>query len=290
MTTIRTYLIDNGPRFAGDFCCFKSSQKLYVFSQPMSEQNLGHPLFPPKDDDEPTDIQSLQLFRVENGTKVFVPKHFNPQDLQSEIDIFNMYGGGTYELLSRGTLSGGRHGITGKRGFVLPGPSKPLFDAPPKTVDASSAVPVAQQAANGAGSPTWLPIMATLLPLLLQWLSGQQESARMDRQSQQALLTAMMKQGQDSNAQMITLLATLKQPGGSGDGAQFREGMKFMQEFVAGQMETLEAQKKESGESEDIMQTIGQLSQFAELINKFSGEPPVVSNPTTTTTATEVPG
>jgi len=258
----------------------------------LSEPNPGHPLFPPKDDDdEPPDVQSIQVFRVENGQKVMVPKHFGPQDLQTEIDVFTLYGGGIYELVARGALSGNRQGMTARRGFQLPGLSKPLVEGPPKTADVSSAVPVAQQAANSAGSPTWLPIMATLLPLLLQWLSGQQESARMDRQSQQGLLTAMMKQGQDSNAQMITLLATLKQPGGSGDGAQFREGMKFMQEFVAGQMETLEAQKKESGESEDIMATIGQLSQFAELINKFSGEPPVVNNPaTTTTTATEVPG
>jgi len=257
----------------------------------MTSKSEGHPLFPPRDDDdEPPNVQIIHVFREENNQLVMVPRQFSPSDIMSEDQIYNLYGGGKYEIRSRGQLPSGRQGITAKRGIVLPGAPKPLYDGPAQPLPGQAATPAAQQAAVQPGAPNWLPIMATLLPLLLQWLSGQQESQRMDRASQQALLTAMMKQSQDSNAQMITLLATLNRPSGGTTQEGFQDGMKFLQDFLAGQAERAQAEKAEKGEEAGIMQMISDLSQAMDLVGKFSdagaGSPPPVAPPIVETVPT----
>ncbi len=229
----------------------------------MSKNLEAHPLFPAKDDDdEAAEVVSIQVFRVENGQKQLIPRRYQANELTDEMQIFEQYGGGTYELVSRND----KH-ITDRRGVVLPGPPKPLYIAPP----APPAEPAAMhQAPAAAGMPAWIGVLSVFMPVILQMLNSRSQMDQRAQEQMQLLMATMMKQAQDSNTHMVTLLTTMNRPEpAAAQGAQFRDGMNFMQELLAGQLEKANGQREEEGESADLMNTIGQLSKGLEMIGLF---------------------
>jgi hypothetical protein len=232
----------------------------------MARNLEAHPLFPAKNDDEEApEVIVIKVSRREANGMAFVPETFAADALVDESQIYERFGGGVYELIARDNRA-----ITARRGLVLAGPSKPLFPDPPPSAHqpASSGAPAA--APPPAGAPAWLGIVSVFMPMLLQWLTGQQQQSRDSQQAMQTLMVNMMQQSQQSNQQMVTMLSTLNRPASSPQGADFKEGMNFMQELLAGQLERVQAQKEEQGESESIMATIGQLMQGIELLKGFS--------------------
>lgn len=233
----------------------------------------AHPLFPPRsDDDEALDIGWIQVTRREpTGQQVWCPRKFAASELTDEAQLNELFGGGTYELIGR-DAKGQR--IIARRGLVLPGPSKPLFEAPPPSAEAHNPAPAAGPYSSHvpaqAQGPSWLPIVATIMPLILQWLTGQQQMNQQARQDSQAMLLAMMNQAQSSNAQIVTLLSNINRPADGGTKEGFREGMNFMQELLAGQLEQAQAAKAEHGEDESIMKTIEQITQAMGLVKDLT--------------------
>ncbi len=229
----------------------------------MSKNLDAHPLFPAaSDDDEAAEVITIQVFRIDNGQKQLIPRRYAANDLTDEMQIFDQYGGGTYELVSRND----KH-ITCRRGIVLPGPSKPLYNAPAAPPAEQSAMPVA-----APGMPAWIGVLSVFMPVILQMLNSRSQMDQRAQEQMQLLMATMMKQAQDSNTHMVTLLTTMNRPDASaGQGAQFRDGMNFMQELLAGQLEKANGQREEEGESADLMKTIAQLSQGLEMIGLFKG-------------------
>ena len=234
----------------------------------------SHPLFPARDEDEdPPIVLSFTIARREpSGAMVTVPKRFTPEELSDEMQIAEWFGGGIYELTSRNHAH-----ITGKRGYQLAGVSKPLcwppgsVQAVPAHHDQPPAAPaVTVSAPRADATPTWVPMVGAVMPLVLQWLSGQQQMQQQSMNANQAMIQAMMAQSQNSNAQMMTLMANIAKPSVSPNGTDFKEGMNFMQEMLAGQIEATKQRQAEEGESDSIGKTLEQLMQGLTLAQEFS--------------------
>ncbi len=237
-----------------------------------------HPLFPAKsEDDEPPEVITIQVSRREGVSMVLIPRRFLADELTDETQISDLYGGGVYELVARNNSH-----ITARRAVQLGGPSKPLYDAatmgaipPPQ---ASGLPAPMQHTANHTPPSWWIPLVTALAPLGLSWMNQRAESERRAQEQHQALMTTMMTNSQNANLQMVTLLTNLKGQSG-GDGKEFREGMSFMENFIAGQIER-EKEKSGGGEADDATETMKQLMQAMNMVQMFSGGPtPPVPTP-----------
>ena len=123
----------------------------------------NHPLFPEHPD---ADIEGFHVTRVGEG---YAHSLHSPEAITELSHVFDLYGGGKYELVARGVLSGkngekGKKGIVARQAYQIPGASKPLNPTAP-----GESPPVMREAAREPQSDTGM---------MLQFL-GQQMSAQM---------------------------------------------------------------------------------------------------------------
>ncbi len=231
-------------------------------------QNVDcHPLFPAKsEDEEPPEVVTIQVYRREGISLVLIPRRFTAQELTDETQLSDLYGGGVYELHARNHAH-----ITAKRGVQLGGIPKPLYDAPALPPPSASVPPVLQPAAQSGAMGAWLPLIGVLAPVVLELVKQGAERDRRSQEAHQTLMATMMSNAQNANTQMITLLTNLRS--NTPNGQEFKEGMSFMENVLAAQ---LEKAKGEGGdEGSDMTQTIGQIMQAMELAKMFgAGAPP----------------
>jgi len=222
-----------------------------------------HPLFPARtDDEEPPEVLFIQIHRWENNVPILVPRRFGAAELVEEQQIFDMYGGGKYEITARNAKN-----ITAKRGVQFAGVSKPLFDVDTQPIPPASpqSAQQAYHAQLGASQqpPWWIPLVGSLAPVIMSWMATKAAQEQRSQESHQALMATMMSNSQNANMQMITLLTNMRSH--EPNGAQFKEGMKFMEEIVAGKQEVIDEQKQSEGEVEALMKGIGQVTELMNL-------------------------
>lgn len=224
-----------------------------------------HPLFPAKDEDtEPAEVMTIQVYRREGVKMILIPRRFMAEELTDENQIFQLYGGGIYELHARNA-----NHITAKRGIELAGPSKPLYDAPapPEPSQAQQQSNLAAGLNLSGAPPWWVPLAGILAPVAVQLISNSAEDRRRSQEQHAALMNTMMTNSQQANLQMITLLTNLKS--NAPNGQEFKEGMAFMENVLAAQIEKMKGSGAD--ESDDMKETLGQMMQAMQLAQMFGG-------------------
>jgi hypothetical protein len=201
------------------------------------------------DDDAPVvpDVRFINVTRWDGGAKVTAPRLFRAEELADQGALFALYGGGRYELLGRDVTNSR---IIAKRALNLPGPSKPMHDDQPSAAPQAGAPDVAdllkamvamQQPQQAAGF-NWQAVVAlagALAPVLGQWL---QTSATRDAEAQRRhheFMAALLQQQQGASDKLVATMGQLYSSGGAGGGgeAQFRKGIEWATEFMAGKAE-----------------------------------------------------
>lgn len=166
----------------------------------------AHPLFPIESElEEPAEVNSIYVARISpTGQRISCPRPFSPTELQSESDIFALFGGGTYVLTARGK---GNAQISGNRQITLDGAPRPLV--PPDM--ATQAPPVAPPIAAGGGG---LDSGAILLAVMQSQQENQRLMATMMQESSKqmiAMMTAMMGTSRSDSQALVQSMAAIQQ-------------------------------------------------------------------------------
>ncbi len=108
----------------------------------------NHPLFP---DHAETEIDGFHVTRHGTRGQEWAPPLYPADQITELAQIADLYGGGTYELMARGTIAGkadgkGKKGVVARVTYRLPGAEKPLV---PET-----AAPVQESRAPAATTDT----------------------------------------------------------------------------------------------------------------------------------------
>lgn len=239
----------------------------------MAQNYNAHPLFHAKDEDsDPPEVLTIQVYRREGNAMVLIPRRFLAEEFTDETQLADWYGGGFYEIVARNASR-----ITARKALQLPGPPKPLFDAesmPQTPAPSPQTGAVASPMAMSGTPPWWIPLVGALAPVVMTWMSNRQQSEQRAQEAHQALMTTMMSNSQNANMQMITLLTNLK--GNAPNGAEFKEGMSFMENILSAQIEKMQ---KSGDESDDMKETMSQLMQAMQLAQMFGGNGTPVKTP-----------
>ncbi len=154
----------------------------------------NHPLFPEKPE---ADISKIHVTRHESGQMKWSPRAFSAEELTELGTVFDLYGGGTYELVGHGP-----RGIAAKQIYALDGKPKPLSPVP--EVDTSQVVAAQASAAGNGGGMSGLAFAAVLLPLLTPFVT---EILRM-------LSAIATRPPTDTSGPMVTMLQSVMQQQG----------------------------------------------------------------------------
>jgi hypothetical protein len=232
----------------------------------------SHPLFlPATEDDEAPEVTGILVSRMTNGRYAFCRKKFSPEELTELSQLYEMFGGGDYELHARNSSH-----VTARRKYLIDGKSRPLNPEE----DAPAAVPTIQpvpQAAAGSGNI--LQLVIALAPLILQWLQMQSAAQAAAQQAQTQMLLAVVNKGDTNSQAHVQAMTSLHQSfsqsqatlfgqvvqamrehggeAGEGGGGGFMNGVEWMGEFMK---ESFAKQAEGGGESDD--KTLETLSQF----------------------------
>lgn len=213
-----------------------------------SEHLAPHPLFPIDEEDdaeqEAPQVAFITVSRFDNGQRSTAPRIFRAEELPSLEVLHALFGGGKYELLGR---DAGNARIVAKRAYSIPGPPKPMFETPepeasstPPGLDVAALLKAMQpQQASGFNMQAVLGLLGVLAPVFTQYLQNQAAAQQAQTLAQQQFLATILTTSQANNDKLVSVMGSLyaaKPSGGSGDGS-FRDGMQFMQDFIAGQME-----------------------------------------------------
>lgn len=211
--------------------------------------NESHPLFPAANEEsDPPEVSTIHVTRIPDGTHY---RAFQPEELTSYEQIYQMFGGGQYVLLARN----GSH-ISGRTTVTLPGKSKPLNPAPEDVDDEPrqpiyAAPPQQQQASDPTMVLAMMQMMQANSAAMLQMMMKQSES-------QTQLMLAVMNQGSGASREYIQIMqglhnqhsaeqakllqsvveATRSQNAGAGAGGGemggFMRGVEFARQFATG--------------------------------------------------------
>lgn len=212
-----------------------------------------HPLFPiaenADEEEEGREVCFIQVNRREASGLVTAPEIFPGQSLTSLTQLHELYGGGIYELIGRGV---GNARIVARRSYTLPGPSRPMFklpeaEAPPAAppVDVSSLLAAARaQQSGGMNLQTIIALLAALAPVITQYLQNSAQTAQQQHAAQQNFLATLLSQSQAQSDKFVSVMQSLHTNAASGGtvasgpgGTEFQKGVKWMEDFIAGQME-----------------------------------------------------
>jgi hypothetical protein len=234
-----------------------------------------HPLFPPKDDEEdPPEVEAFHVTRLESAGWVYCRKSFAADELTSLEQLFELFGGGQFELVARAN-----NRITAKRKYSMPGAPKPLNPGDPASGPVPPQAVAAPVAHDGSGGTNWAAIVVSVLPALLGLIaqfvqSGQAAAARQTEmlvamltnskaEGQQFMTAFAQMQGQASQAQatlMATILEKLGQHPAAEPGASFKDGIEYAGEFLKEKM-NLENGGGDDGTDAAVLQTVVQMAQ-----------------------------
>jgi hypothetical protein len=242
-----------------------------------------HPLFPPTDDEDPenfipVDVQEIVVQRKEAGKYVTAPRTFLASELQDLNTIYVEYGGGEFQLIARDS----KKIIRGRRLYILPGPSKPLFDEGPPVVPAkptqTSSNPMMALMGGMAGQGEG-GIMALVMMMMQQMMqanaAAQAQQTQMfiammqnsssttaaDKAAQQEAYNRQREADRHHEAQMMTMMRELASAKTSSGGSEetFFKGVEFMRQFSKQEIENIKALSK-GGETDlgGLLDTLGE--------------------------------
>lgn len=248
----------------------------------MAESELvAHPLFPLPEDEEdtdspPPDVQEIIVQRKENGRMVTAPRTFLPNELTSLLELHAEYGGGEYILVGRDH----KKVIRGRRSYILPGVSKPLFDdgVPVGGAKPTQAVtnPMSALMGGGQGEGGIMALIMMMMQQMMQQASAAQAqqtqmfmammnnsatTSAADKQAQQEAYNRQRDQDRQHSESMMLMvkeLSTARSSGSGGDEAFFK-GVEFMRAFAKNEVEALKAASK--GGDNDLESLLGSLGE-----------------------------
>lgn len=192
-----------------------------------------HPLFPVDEGEKNPQVTFIQITRIDRGIQYYGPV-LRAEELTTTDELFEMYGGGHYELWARGPSklkADGAGNVTKRRRFMLPGRSKPISKDPTadelraidgvRPMDPAPASSSSSAGVLGGGNNDILLAMMQMQQqnaqefakmMMLMMTSSKSEStemAKMQAASQQQFTTLMLTlsgQQQQSMVQMMTAL------------------------------------------------------------------------------------
>jgi hypothetical protein len=256
----------------------------------MAENTAPHPLFAVDEDDDPDaeapEIGHITVKRWEGGRQFTAPRLFRADELTSLEELYATFGGGKYELIGR-SVDNSR--IVARRSYEIPGPAKPMFAEPEHAASAPKAegpdmgalvalLRAQQPAGSGFSAQTLIALLGVVAPVLQQWLQNNaQQQAAMQANNQQFLATLLTNSSQQTD-KLVSVMGTLYTSGAGGKGAgsgDYRAGMEFMRDFLAGQMEA----QAEGADEPSIKDLIGLANTFlANQANNQKSNPPPAMN------------
>jgi len=216
-----------------------------------------HPLFPVEEGERTPEVVYIQITRIDRGVQFWGPV-LRADELTSTDDLFEMFGGGHYELWARGPskLHADRPGnITKKKRFVLPGRSKPMSKDP-----TAEEIRQVEGTARGFGA-----VEAAPAPAAAPSSSGG---------SGEGLLVAVLNMQQQSAQNFMTLMMTMLSESKK-EAAENSKLQAAQQQQFAQMMMTLSAQQQQSmiGMMTAMLQSRGggpdEMAKYADLLRKL---------------------
>jgi len=216
-----------------------------------------HPLFPERDGDlAPPEICTIHVSRYERGRMRFAPMKFGPGDLNDLTDIYEIFGGGVYELIAKDS----RNRISRKERVEIAGPSRPLTpDEAPEPVQTPPA-----DVGHGPGPRDYqrAGMSEPMMALMVQMMQQMHESNVNQQQANTQILVALLNRGQDSSKDYVQAMGNLQgqfmqalanTSGGSGGVDSFLKGVEMAADIRAG---AEEAAGGDDNTIRDIMQGV----------------------------------
>ncbi len=210
-----------------------------------------HPLFPEAKPDAEIGHIHVTRFDPAKGRFVYAVRCWPAAELLDVGQIWQAYGGGSYELVAR---TEDRRRISARAQYELDGDPKPLEPSAPKPK--LDATPMPQSV------PSPDTGMAAMIPLLMQMMQAQSQ------QTTQILL-AVLQRGESSGREHIEsmtrlhdrfatgqteLMKALMTGGaGGGGGGGFQSGVNFALKFLAENRDKLVGAVQESGGDEETL-------------------------------------
>lgn len=257
------------------------------------QENPAHPLFPPLDEEDDDCVHPLVseiwLQRAEQGKKVTAPRTFRGEELLSLNALFELYGGGDYELVAK---HNGR--VTARRRYTIPGIMKPMYDegVNPQETKAPQKAQVINpmQAMMGSGGEQGFMGLIMMMmqgmmqqqaqaaqaqtQMFLAMMQGNQQQSAEEKANARAELQANIERERIASERTMTLMREMMQnrpAGGSGD--EFSRGVEFYRSFANAQIEMARASAKESGEDgiESLLGTLMQAFQGYQAFKNAEG-------------------
>ena len=184
------------------------------------ETSQGHPLFPASEEDgKVIVVDFIQITRFESGVPVLVPRVFRADEIRSEAQLTELFGGGVYEVIARRQMKLNPDlpgAITGRKRFKLPGVSGSLTGDPKDAPQGSIPKP-APEASGVAPAPNGMGLTGgsdSLLGMILQMnMQATQRAAEQQAMQQQQFLqmmTAMIGSGKSESTTLLTTVLNIQ--------------------------------------------------------------------------------
>jgi len=234
----------------------------------------AHPLFLPETEDDelfPAErIHKIYVKRFEkHGGATNAPRGYGPAELRDEQVLFEMFGGGSYELFAR-TAKGQ---ILGRSTITLPGKSKPLDGQPIYDDEEEDPRRAPQHAAMPAGALDPMQMIIMMMQMqersskeMIQMMMNQQAQAAQAQAAQtQVLVAALSGAGSSSTALMQAFSPILTQALGRDRGNPVQDARAIVD--LAKDLAIGSEIVDEPSEDSSILSTIGQVMQGAAALN-----------------------
>lgn len=173
-----------------------------------------HPLFPSEGDEPAKRVDFIQVIRHEDGRSKQIPRMFRADELKSLEDIYNLWGGGTYELWGRQASihNPESHGkVNVNRRYEIAGLSKPLTVDGANAIPASAPAPLAYNPAASSAATPDTSVMAMFMQMQMQMMNAAQENARQTAIAQQAANERARQESLQSQQSMMQMQTTMMQ-------------------------------------------------------------------------------
>jgi hypothetical protein len=203
-----------------------------------------HPLFPERDGDlAPPEICTIHVSRYERGRMRFAPMKFGPGDLNDLTDIYEIFGGGVYELIAKDS----RNRISRKERVEIAGPSRPLVPTDDESQTGIPAPAMPETSGARVTDYTRAGMSEPMLALMVQMMQQMHESNVNQQQANTQILVALLNRGQDSSKDYVQAMGSLQgqfmqalanaQGGGGGGVDAFLKGVEMAADIRAGAAE-----------------------------------------------------
>jgi hypothetical protein len=248
-----------------------------------------HPLFLPEGEgEEPPEIGFVNVKRWQNGRWVFAHRQYTPGDLDSLERLFELYGGGQYELVGRDKRNAK---ITALKRLELDGDPLPLTGEAPKPQ------PMQQPAPAPSGGGVLEGLLPMLLPLVVDYLKSSAAASRTQAEQQTQLMIAMMgRDAENARAHIQTmqqlhdrqaqsqgdlLRAVLERSGGGGGMENFLQAAEVVNQIRQGAVEAVAGADGGGDSMSEFANGVGTVVEQLSKVKALTGpeEPPPPTQP-----------